>query len=156
MLDGLEKIDFHFNRDDAGPHGRGQEGRESSGRIGQHCQDPAVNDVMDLLVQLEHWHAEHRPATLGLFQHKSKVIDGVAMAQTFGSPRQCRFAQFSLWSTLLPPFTLPRYTLHEWPEKSVTSCSSSASNEGTSGGRESSIPPWPAQHNRSSVRGSIC
>ena len=57
---------------------------------------------------------------------------------------------------LVPPFAVRRYTLHEWPEKSVTSCSSSASNEGTSGGRESSIPPWPAQHNRSSMRGSIC
>jgi len=28
MLDGLEKIDFHFDRDDAGPTRRGQEGRE--------------------------------------------------------------------------------------------------------------------------------
>ncbi len=113
MLDGLEKIDFHFDGHDAGPHGRGQEGRESSSRIGQHCQDPAVNDVMDLLVQLEHRHAEHRPAALGLFQHKSKVIDGVAMAQTFGSPRQCRFAQFSPWFHHLPPFAVPQYALHE-------------------------------------------
>jgi len=31
-----------------------------------------MNDMMDLLVQLEHRHTEHRPARLGLFQHKSK------------------------------------------------------------------------------------
>jgi len=55
---------------------------------------------MDLLVQLEH-RMRNTPAA-SAFQHKSKVIDGFAMAQTFGSPRQCRFAQFSPWSHLLP------------------------------------------------------
>jgi hypothetical protein len=128
ILDGFEKIDFHFDGDDARAHGRGQEGRESPSRIGQHRQNPAVNDVMDLLVQLKHRHAEHRPAALGLFQHESKVIDGVAMAQTFRSPRQCRFAQFSPWFHLLPPFAVSQQTLQEWPEKRVTSYRSPASN----------------------------
>src|ERR1700731_2320627 len=90
MLDRFKKIDLHFDGDDSGPHGSGQEGRESPGRIGQHGQNPAVNNTMNLLVQIEHWHAENRPAALGLLQNKPEVIDGIAMAQTFRSARQCR------------------------------------------------------------------
>jgi hypothetical protein len=49
-----------------------------------------VNDAMDLLVQIEHGHPENCPAALGLLQNKPEVVDGIAMAQTFRSARQCR------------------------------------------------------------------
>jgi hypothetical protein len=90
MLDGFKKIDLHFDGDDSGPNGSGQEGCESPGCIGEHSQNPTVNDAMDLLVQIEHGHPENCPAALGLLQNKPEVVDGIAMAQTFRSARQCR------------------------------------------------------------------
>ena len=88
MLDGFKKIYFHFYGDDSGPDGSCQEGCESPGRIGQHSQNSAVNDAMDLLMQIEHGHPENCPAALGLLQNKPEVVDGIAMAQTFRSARQ--------------------------------------------------------------------
>ena len=52
-----------------------QEGREASGRVGQHRHDAAVDHAVNLLVQIEHRHAEDGPAALGLHQLESKVVD---------------------------------------------------------------------------------
>jgi hypothetical protein len=90
MLDGLKKIDFHFDGNHARSYWRGQKGGESPSRIGQHCQNSSVNHPVNLLVQFQHWHAKNRMASLGLFQHKTEVVDGIAVAQTFHRSRQCR------------------------------------------------------------------
>jgi hypothetical protein len=87
MLDGLEKIDLHFDGNDARSYRRGQKRGEPSCGIGQHGQNPAMNNSMNLLVQIQHWHAKHGMASLGLVQHKAEVVNGVAVAETFRSPR---------------------------------------------------------------------
>ena len=92
MLDGLQKIDLHFDGDHARSYGRRKKSGKSSCRIGQHCQNTAVNHSMNLLVQVQHRHAENRMASLGLFQHKAEMVDRIAVAEAFLSSRQCCLA----------------------------------------------------------------
>ncbi len=109
VLDGLQEINFHFDRHHARVRWRSQNCGESPGRIGQHRQHTAVNDALNLFMQFKNVHAEDRSARLGAFQHKSKMIDWIAVAQPFGDSRQCGLAQFSRGSHLpgLPSHPLP-------------------------------------------------
>jgi hypothetical protein len=91
VFDALKKIDFHFYGYDPGTRGGGEKCSKAPGRVRQHRQDSAVDHAVNLLVQFEHGHAEDGPAALSPHQLKSEVVDGMAVAQTFGGTRQRNF-----------------------------------------------------------------
>src|ERR1700722_1043799 len=97
MLDGLQKIYLHLNSDYAGSRRGGQERCESACRIRQHGQNAATHYPVDLLMEFQHGHHKYGPPALRLHQLKAEVVDGIAVAQALGGPRQIGFRQFSLW-----------------------------------------------------------
>jgi hypothetical protein len=88
VLDGLQKVNLHFNGHDAGAFWGRQESGEAARRVCKHGQNPAVDDSVNLLMPIEDRHAENGPAMFGLHQLEAEMVDGIAVAQAFFRPRQ--------------------------------------------------------------------